>query len=184
METADLIVTATTAHFDGIVAVGFFATEDDHSPFVVVRFLADGGLDRGFGRAGVVTAAVGTCDDQAVDVGVQRDGKIVVVGTSFDFGGGSKIAVLRFLPDGTLDPTFGDGGWVALRLGRGYDQAESLELADDDTLRILVEPGAAPGRRTLVLGGRGESLFPASPVLHWVPWTKIPPTTALGRPPT
>ncbi|MFN0140088.1 MAG: FG-GAP-like repeat-containing protein [Pyrinomonadaceae bacterium] len=52
---------------------------------------------------------VGGKHDQARDVAVQTDGKIVAVGVS-----DSVASVARLLPDGTLDDTFGTGGILAL----------------------------------------------------------------------
>jgi uncharacterized delta-60 repeat protein len=46
-------------------------------------------------------------DTAAHAVAIQRDGKIVVVGFSF----GRDWAIVRYNPDGSLDPTFGAGGF-------------------------------------------------------------------------
>jgi len=170
----DLVVTATAEHL-GVIAVGYFQTEGDQGSFVVVRFHPNGALDPTFGQAGVVTVKVGTCDDQAVDVAVQQDGKTVVVGTSFDFGRGSQITALRFLPDGTPDRGFGIEGRVTVRLGSGYDQAEALEVGADGTLRIRAESGLDHRKRTLVLGPGGEPLFPVPPVLPWGHGSRLSP---------
>jgi hypothetical protein len=55
----------------------------------------------GFNPTGIVTTDLGR-SEQAEALAVQPDGKIVAVANT--------RAVLRYLPDGTLDPTFsGDG---------------------------------------------------------------------------
>lgn len=154
-----LVVTATTIHH-GVIAVGYFQTEDDRSPFVVVRFLANGTLDPAFGLGGVVTVPVGTCDDLPVGVAVQGDGKILVVGTAFDFDRGSQIAALRLSPEGRLDSSFGVGGVVRWRLSSGYDQAVALEVGEEGSLILVTESGLDHGRGTLVLGPRGEAPDP------------------------
>ena len=43
---------------------------------------------------------------------MQPDGKIVVVGTAAPGRNGYAFLLLRFLPDGRLDPEFGTGGRV------------------------------------------------------------------------
>jgi uncharacterized delta-60 repeat protein len=79
--------------------------------YVVARFHPHGGLDRAFGKGGVLRIDVGHNDedhDAARAVAVQPDGKIIVAGRSYpgDFG------VVRLLPDGRRDPTFGERGIV------------------------------------------------------------------------
>jgi len=68
----------------------------------VARYDENGNLDPGFGGGdGKVTTDLGENDD-AVDVAIQGDGKIVVV------AGGFTLA--RYETDGDLDPTFGEAG--------------------------------------------------------------------------
>ena len=67
----------------------------------LLRLKPNGGRDRSFGDGGRVVTQwkKGT---SASSVAIQPDGKILVVA-------GGRIA-LRYLPDGQLDPTFGDAG--------------------------------------------------------------------------
>jgi uncharacterized delta-60 repeat protein len=76
--------------------------------FVLARFNANGSLDPTFGNGGTVfTNMPSAIDTAAHAVAIQRDGKIVVVGFSF----GRDWAIVRYNPDGSLDPTFGAGGF-------------------------------------------------------------------------
>lgn len=89
----------------------------------------------------VVTVDLGPGSDAAFGLAVQPDGRTVVVGTSNvrrEAGGYSKMAVLRFLKDGGLDPTFGDGGRVLLDEGRSA-WAQSVAVQPDG--RIVVVGG-------------------------------------------
>ncbi len=64
-----------------------------------------GNLDRSFGNGGVVTHTLGgTAVPTSEGIAVQPDGKIVVV---------TSGSVVRYLLDGSLDPSFGAGGYVA-----------------------------------------------------------------------
>jgi uncharacterized delta-60 repeat protein len=76
---------------------------------------APGDLDETFGMGGRVTtdiAAGGSSSmDIVADAAQQSDGKIVVAGTSY-FVGGPAMVVARYNPDGSLDESFGAGGWV------------------------------------------------------------------------
>jgi uncharacterized delta-60 repeat protein len=67
----------------------------------LLRLKPNGGRDRSFGDGGrVVTQWKG--GNSASSVTIQSDGKILVVAATG--------IVLRYLPDGKLDPTFGDAG--------------------------------------------------------------------------
>jgi uncharacterized delta-60 repeat protein len=84
--------------------------------FLVVRYNTDGTLDSGFGTGGVVKTDNANQDEAAYTMAVQADGKIVVAGGSL---GGTPSAtnvfgfkLVRYLTDGTLDPSFGSGGRV------------------------------------------------------------------------
>ena len=96
----------------------------------VIRYLADGGLDASFGDAGIASHNLVFGFDGR-SVAVQADGKLLLAGavispSSWDF------ALVRLLNNGSLDPTFGSGGYVTTDLG-GYnnEQANSVLLQPD-----------------------------------------------------
>jgi uncharacterized delta-60 repeat protein len=74
---------------------------------VLVRYNADGSLDPTFGTGGTVLTIVDGGTTTASKAAIQPDGKIVIVGTA---PGGQLV--VRYLPDGTLDNSFGTGGIV------------------------------------------------------------------------
>jgi uncharacterized delta-60 repeat protein len=82
----------------------------------IVRYDADGALDPSFGAGGILSGeASGLSEANAV--AIQPDGAIVVggvVGASGVAGEarGGKFGLARYLPDGSLDPSFGNGGVV------------------------------------------------------------------------
>jgi uncharacterized delta-60 repeat protein len=70
-------------------------------------------LDDDFGTEGEVVTSFGGGFDEAFDVAMQGDGKIVVAGEATDPGTGiTGVGVVRYTEDGGLDPTFGNGGKV------------------------------------------------------------------------
>ncbi|NUS80521.1 MAG: DUF11 domain-containing protein [Streptomyces sp.] len=72
--------------------------------FTVARYNPDGTLDTGFGGGdGRVFTDFGG-PDEARDVAVQPDGRIVAAGTS-----GGQVALARYNADGTPDASFGGG---------------------------------------------------------------------------
>lgn len=89
--------------------------------------------------SGFVTFLQGN-GDTFNDVTVQPDGKILVTGKS-DFSGpagyGGYLSVLRYDPDGQLDPTFAvDGLLLHGGVGNSYDYGQSVVVDEDG--RILV----------------------------------------------
>jgi uncharacterized delta-60 repeat protein len=79
--------------------------------FLVLRYTAEGHLDGSFGSEGKVRTVIGTYAEYGGDLTLQPDGKIVVVGISE-----RNFAVVRYNPDGNLDPTFGTAGKVTTQV--------------------------------------------------------------------
>ena len=70
-----------------------------------------GRLDSAFGQGGkVVVAPPAGAGEWPGGQAVQPDGSIVVAGTAAPARNGYVFLVLRFLPDGRPDPSFGTGG--------------------------------------------------------------------------
>ena len=127
-----------TLQADGKSLVAGFA--EGH--VALFRYTADGNPDLAFGREGsVVVAAQGRSSDAPIGLTTQPDGKILLLlGLS---PGDRGVTLLRFLPNGRPDDTFGSGGKVVLRSNFSY--REYLEsggrvqaLATDPANRILV----------------------------------------------
>ncbi len=78
----------------------------------VTRYLRSGAVDRSFGNGGYATAHA---RGSTRAVSVAPDGRIVVAGqVSREVGDAEKMVAARFLPDGRVDTSFGDGGFVLL----------------------------------------------------------------------
>lgn len=70
-----------------------------------------GSLDPSFGDRGKVTRSLGSGESPYIGaIAVQPDGKIIVAGGSPP--GDHGLLLARYLRDGSLDPTFGHGGYV------------------------------------------------------------------------
>ncbi|HYC48023.1 MAG TPA: hypothetical protein VED01_21325 [Burkholderiales bacterium] len=96
---------SVTLQPDGKILLAGFSISDFNSDVAVVRYNANGTLDPTFSGDGKLVTAIGPAGDFGASVKVQPDGKIVVGGRSA-FGGPSDFAVVRYNPDGTLDPGF------------------------------------------------------------------------------
>lgn len=109
--------------------------------FVLAQYLADGSLDSSFGDNGIVITDLNNHDDILADINIQTDGKIIAIGTSDpEFGGlgadPSSFALVRYLSNGALDPTFGDNG-VVLSAATAYaNVAESVLIQDDNKIVV------------------------------------------------
>jgi uncharacterized delta-60 repeat protein len=103
--------------------------------FALARLTPGGELDPTFGAGGrVATPQVGTEYAWASAVAVQSDGKIVAGGRA-----DGNMALVRYLPNGSLDPTFGAGGIVVEPFPGGDGWLNSLTL---DTSGRIVAAGA------------------------------------------
>jgi uncharacterized delta-60 repeat protein len=127
--------------------------------FALARYDADGSLDPTFGTAGLVTTDAGGAD--AVDaIAVQPDGRIVAVGSTLGPSGGD-LALARYEPDGSLDPSFGSGGIVTTDVG-GEDQALAVALMPDGRIVVAGSSfGEAGGDFALARYNPDGSLDPA-----------------------
>ncbi|MDI1481824.1 delta-60 repeat domain-containing protein [Polyangium sp. y55x31] len=91
-----------------IISVGTTSYGSDFANAMVTRHLPDGTLDAGFGAGGVVVLDTFA---NAMGVGVQPDGKLIVAGETPD---PSLRLVVRLDTTGALDASFGLGGIVGL----------------------------------------------------------------------
>jgi uncharacterized delta-60 repeat protein len=118
----------------------------------VVRIRPDGTLDTSFNpngaRPGTVITEVAP-DHQwnvAFRVAVDRQGRILTAGDAFvGVGAGLyDIGVTRYLSNGSLDQSFGNGGIVLLNAGPGDSDDDAQGLAIQPDGAILVGGSAAP----------------------------------------
>ena len=94
-----------------VVAFGLLRTGKCGSCLVAIRLNADGGSDKGFADDGVFALPFPQAPPVGRGIAVQEDGKLVLAGEQhLQRGQGSAITLVRLIPDGTLDTTFGAAG--------------------------------------------------------------------------
>jgi uncharacterized delta-60 repeat protein len=110
----------------------------------VGRFLPSGAVDRSFGRDGLVARRPHSVLYDAVfaggTIGVQSTGKIVFRAVEGE-GVFSENLILRLMPDGSPDLSFGTGG--AFNLGGfqgGYNRDSGFAVASDDKIFASIGP--------------------------------------------
>lgn len=104
-----------------------------NNDFCVFRFNADGSVDSTFATSGSVITPIGSGDDRARAMLIQPDGKIVVAGTCNN-GVDSDFCAARYLPNGTLDASFGSGGKVITAFSNSDDVVNVAVLQPDGKL--------------------------------------------------
>jgi uncharacterized delta-60 repeat protein len=100
-----------------------------------------GTLDLTFGDDGrVVTPFLNSAisGDVARAVAVDGRGRIVAAGHAFDDETNHDVALLRYLPTGSLDPDFGTGGVVVTPIGQGPVNDAAVDLLIQPDGRIVV----------------------------------------------
>ncbi|WP_170928380.1 delta-60 repeat domain-containing protein [Deinococcus hopiensis] len=123
-------------------------SNETKSDFALVRYTPDGHLDPSFGQGGAVRTALGTGHDGAYAVALQPDGKLLLTGQTSN-GNDDDIGVVRYLPDGRLDVTFGQGGKVVTAIGSRDDVGYGVAVQADG--RIVVAGVAAQQSDDVVL---------------------------------
>ncbi|HLM03079.1 MAG TPA: FG-GAP-like repeat-containing protein [Pyrinomonadaceae bacterium] len=123
-----------------IVGVGRVTVGNGDPAFVVIRLNPNGTFDSTFDTDGIVVKNFFSSIDEATEVAIQPDGKILVSGwvtqggvndgLSYDF------AVVRYNPNGTQDTGFGDGGVVFTDFGGRGDIAQASVLQPDGKLVV------------------------------------------------
>ena len=128
---------ALALQYDGKIVVAGFIYSPKGSGMVLARYNPDGGLDAGFGNAGIVEDAGNIWDFAARDVKVQPDGKIVVAGEGFTSASSFAVfALARYLPGGAPDATFNNNGKVFTQIGTDFSRAYSLALGENGTILL------------------------------------------------
>jgi uncharacterized delta-60 repeat protein len=180
-------VAAVTVQNDGKILVAGTAEVTGTPPglaeaFMLARFLPDGGLDSSFDGDGVVIADISSQNDGVVDMILQPDGRILLLGFSdgmIPFVSRNVAAVVRFLPSGELDASWAFGGvqtsaFEAILTGAATPRA--LAQQSDGSVVITGHHAGTGSQQVFVarFGPNGETdpIFTHFPDLgtgnHWV----------------
>jgi uncharacterized delta-60 repeat protein len=116
-----------------IVAAGDAGLRTGNSKFALARYEANGTLDPSFGGDGKVRTNFTTGDDPVSSLVLQPTSEeIVVAGGAAQNRANPKVAIARYLADGSLDPSFGGGdGKVTTDFSPAKDYANAVVLQTD-----------------------------------------------------
>ncbi|HEX9922735.1 MAG TPA: hypothetical protein VGD99_08725, partial [Anaerolineae bacterium] len=117
--------------------------------FAVARYQPDGTLDNSFSDDGKMTVEFDDNLATCLNMALQRDGKLVLVGKMYDgglFDSDDYFALARLNPNGSLDNSFDGNGKLTTDFG------EYSEYARD----VVIQPDG----KIVVLGGSRDPDFP------------------------
>ncbi|MBF29474.1 MAG: hypothetical protein CL447_06445 [Acidimicrobiaceae bacterium] len=126
----------------GRILVGGHAFIGGDEDYALARFDSGGALDATFGSSGKVTTELGSYD-RAIAVRVQSDGKIVLMGDSYNGNSnGYDFAAVRYSDSGAVDSTFGTSGVAEkLHVGPDADVASAGVMQDGGEILIAGTSG-------------------------------------------
>jgi hypothetical protein len=113
----------------------------------VLRLTRDGARATGFGNNGLVVVP-GLSDGDSV--AIQEDGKILASGIAYnETTNGYDFDLVRLLPDGDFDSSFGVGGHArhSLKVGSGVREASTSDVTiqpDGRAVAVVTSRGSAP----------------------------------------
>ena len=134
--------TSAVIQADGKLIVGGFTYSlytPQLSDFALVRYNEDGSIDGSFGDEGKVRTEFGEDDryDKLYTLMLQPDGRIVAAGGTSQYSEYPEYAALaRYMPDGSLDESFGIGGKVITQFSE-YSHIYDCELQYDGKIVVV-----------------------------------------------
>ena len=138
-DAGGFVVTNNSSTITRIITAGSILTDlnitftNGVSGFLLVSYKSDGTLDNAFGiHGGVTTPFPGNAFSRAFAVALQTNGAIVAVGqTALTFSGPSDFALVRYNPNGSVDTTFGNSGFVSTPFGPSVASANTVLIQID-----------------------------------------------------
>ena len=132
--------TALAIQSDGKIVVAGYCDNATDADFAIARYNSNGLIDEDFdgdsgSGNGIVTIDFTGNDEGINGVTIQPDGKIVVVGSTYN-GSIYVIAVARLLSDGKLDTGFGIGGLVTTEVENSDNEANSVIIQTDGKIVV------------------------------------------------
>ena len=154
-ETGGFVVTNNSSTVAKIITAGSIFTDlnlnslNSVSAFLLISYKFDGTLDNAFGiHGGVTTPFPGNILARALAVALQTNGAIVAAGqTALTATGSSDFALVRYNPDGSVDPTFGNSGFVSTPFGTSIAFANTVLIQIDGK---IIAVGNSNNETTLV----------------------------------
>ncbi len=120
---------------DGKLLIAAQCLSGSKTDFCALRYLANGGLDAGFGSGGTLVTSVGAGNDYVTAMTLQPDGKFLLAGLC-DVVGQFDFCAVRYTAAALLDTTFGTGGKFTTAISNGATPSTS----NDYVAAMAVQP--------------------------------------------
>lgn len=114
---------------DGKILIAGQSNNGANTDVALVRYNPDGTLDLSFNQNGKVTTDIDNTYNRALSMVVLPDEKILISGTTYN-GTDDDILLIRYNPDGTLDPIFGDEGIVITDIDNNDNDGRAVALSE------------------------------------------------------
>ncbi len=134
--------TALAIQSDGKLVMTGYTGSDFNTDVATIRLQSDGKLDPSFSQDGKQITDIGPNGERVYSVAIQKDQKIIVAGYTYNITG-NDFAMVRFLPDGSLDKTFNMDGIVVQDIGKYFDEAYAMMLQSDGKIIATGEAAQA-----------------------------------------
>lgn len=118
------------------IVLGGSTSNGETSRWALARLRPNGARDQDFGGDGRVTVDVSQSDEQINDLAIVAGGKIVAVGSA-ESRLSPRIAIARFLLNGSLDRDFGSRGVKITDVANGADIAYGVAEQPDEKLIVV-----------------------------------------------
>lgn len=107
------------------LVLGIIEDQNTNYSNSITRYLPSGGIDLSFGDNGSIYSDFG----YRKSIAIQEDNKILNGADYYVEGEEKNFLIKRYLPDGTLDDSFGDNGIVVFNIG--HDILENILIQSD-----------------------------------------------------
>lgn len=122
---------------DGKILAGGWINNGFVRNLLLVRYNSNGSFDNTFNGNGIVTQSLGADENVILKLALQSDGKIVALSSYENASGSTKLALLRFSGNGSLDTSFNFSG-ILLTDYSGISYPGYNDLVLDSLNRMIV----------------------------------------------
>ncbi len=136
-----------------ILVAGYAYGTESNS--LLARLTPTGTLDNTFAGTGFVVDTYGQDSSRLTALTLRANGNIVVSGATYSVAEGKSLLAAQYVPDGTLDPNFGNAGTMRVSINAYYQGPSGVESGVLDTISEL-----ASGELLLTSGNLFAKLTP------------------------
>lgn len=130
---------AVTALSNGkILVAGYSTIASTYGP-AMVQYNNDGSLDTAFGNGGKVSTFISDQGATTGSIAIQIDDKILLGGQAGSVADNNDFLLVRYLANGSLDQSFGNGGHVTTDTRGNADQGQAITIQQDGKILLAGE---------------------------------------------